>query len=425
MRIKGKDASSEDTNQAFHKLDNQNSKLAFLVVFLISFMCLEIIFRTAIHNLSIFILSNIDESLRCWFWDYMAFFDGYSGKIFLLLIIVNFKNLYAALAFITISEFTIYLTNILRLFYYQSQPFWIKADLRPCSCEVNYGNPSIISASTIVMFLIFNRIFKSKTSSSINIILNLICSFLVILTSFSRFVQNSHSINQILFGFAIGYSVYYIFFEIFEIKYRDKKQFIHIFFNKYVIRFIYFLLILHILTNFIYYLIDFYSDKNWLDMITKYCDIVPFNFHDNEAYQKVCSIMLSVSIIITVYVEYILIFEGNIHEMLSNNIDMKKREKWNDTSNIKSVIRFLIMYLSFLYIQSIFYEGDPNIDSFIKLLFMRYFLLNVTVAVYLFLIAKFLLKVLNLTKEIKLYERTNESFKYNSNLNEKFLTPTD
>ena len=160
-------------------------------------------------------------------------------------------------------------------------------------------------------------------------------------------------------------------------------------------------------------------------MITKYCDIVPFNFHDNEAYQKVCSIMLSVSIIITVYVEYILIFEGNIHEMLSNNIDMKKREKWNDTSNIKSVIRFLIMYLSFLYIQSIFYEGDPNIDSFIKLLFMRYFLLNVTVAVYLFLIAKFLLKVLNLTKEIKLYERTNESFKYNSNLNEKFLTPTD
>jgi hypothetical protein len=33
----------------------------------------------------------------------------------------------------------------------------------------------------------------------------------------ARFVQNSHSINQVLFGFAIGYSVYYIFFEIFEI----------------------------------------------------------------------------------------------------------------------------------------------------------------------------------------------------------------
>jgi hypothetical protein len=394
-------------NSPFHKVDKNNSKLFFLVIFLISTLILETLIRRPLHNLSLYILSHIDESSRCSFWDDISFFEGFSGKVFLLILIVNFKNIYAALAFISISEFTIYFTNILKLFYYEPQPFWLKANLRPCSCNVNYGNPSNTAAGTMTMFLILNKIFKKKNSSLNNALIALTFGTFLFIPNVARFVQNSHSINQVLFGFAIGYSVYYIFFEIFEINYKDSNQFIYIFYNKYMIRFIYFLLVLHIINNFMFYLIDFYSDKNWLDVITKFCDIVPYNFHDNEAYQKVCSIMLSVSLIFTMYLEYILIYESNIDEMIKYNVDMKNKDKWNDTGLGKTYIRIALMYGSFYYIESIFFKGNPKIDSFIKLLFLRYILINIVVGVHLFLICKFLMKVLNLTNEHHLSKITS------------------
>jgi len=99
------------------------------------------------------------------------------------------------------------------------------------------------------------------------------------------------------------------------------------------------------------------------------------------------------------YLEYILIYESNIDEMIKYNVDMKKKEKWNDTGLGKTFIRIALMYGSFYYIESIFFKGNPKIDSFIKLLFLRYILINIVVGVHLFLICKFLMKVLNLTNE--------------------------
>ena len=72
------------------------------------------------------------------------------------------------------------------------------------------------------IFIERSKIFKKKNNCFHNIILGSTCTLLVLITSLARFLQNSHSINQILFGFSIGFSIFYIFFEKNSIKY-DKR----------------------------------------------------------------------------------------------------------------------------------------------------------------------------------------------------------
>ena len=72
-----------------------------------------------------------------------------------------------------------------------------------------------------------------------------------------------------------------------------------------------------------------------------------------------------------------------------------------------TIIRLIFTYITFLYIQSLFLIGDVKTDSFMKLIFYRFILLNIFVGLYLFLIVKFILRYVNLTNE-KIFQIEDE-----------------
>jgi len=392
----------QPTQIKHRKLLKRRDKITFFFVFVFLLFVVEIILRNPLYNLSLMIMHNLNGNAYCNLWDRLAFFELYTGKIFLLLVIINFKNIYAGLIFVSITEFSTFLNGILKLFYLQPRPFWIDTGLTPCSCFVNYGNPSTTAINSIIIFLVFYRCFrKNKKQSNYrvhNIILGILCTFLVLMTCFTRFIQYAHSLNQLFFGFGIGYSLYYLVFEIFEVEVESKEHF-RIFIEHFTHKIIFFLLMAHVAANIIHYFLKLDYDQSWLDVLTKYCDYIPFNFFDNESYQKSCSIFLAIAVIFSVYLEYILIFDYDFDKFYYYNVDMKASYKWNDTSIPITIIRLIFSYLTFLYIQSLFLVGDLKTDSFITLIFYRFILLNIFVGLYLFLIVKFILRYVYLTNE--------------------------
>ena len=394
------DALKEDKSA---KLLKRRDKITFFFVFVFLLFIIEIILRNPLYDLSLLIMHHIDGHSYCDYMNYLAFFEEYRGKIFLMLIIINFKNIYAGLVFISITEFSTFLNGILKLFYLQPRPFWIDSGLVPCSCFVNYGNPSTTAINSIIVFIVFYRFFrknpKTEQNSKVwNIILGSVCTFLALLTCATRFAQYAHSLNQIFFGFGIGYSLFYLVFEIFGVEVESKHHFKY-FMNNMTFKIILALLVLHIGTNIIHYLLKFDYDPQWLVVLTKYCEYIPFNFFDNESYQKSCSIFLAIAVILSVYLEYVLIFDYDFDKFYLYNVDMKSFLKWNDTSLQITIIRLIFSYITFLYIDSLFLIGDVKTDSFIKLIFYRFILLNIFVGLYLFLIVKFILRYVYLTNE--------------------------
>lgn len=386
----------------YRKLLKRRDKITFFFVFVFLLFIVEIILRWPLYNLSLWIMHNVNGNNYCYLWDKLAFFELYPGKIFLLLIIINFKNIYAGLIFVSVTEFSTFLNGILKLFYLQPRPFWIDAGLVPCSCFVNYGNPSTTAINSIIIFLVVYRCFRKRKREANhklhNVLLGSLCTFLVLLTCFTRFIQYAHSLNQLCFGWGIGYSLYYLVFEILEVEVESREHF-RIFIEHFTHNIIIGLLAAHVVTNVIHYFLKFEYDPSWLDQITLYCQYIPFNFFDNESYQKSCSIFLAVAVIFSVYLEYVLIFDYDFDKFYYYNVDMKHTYKWNDTSISITVIRLIFSYLTFLYIQSLFMVGDVRTDSFLKLIFYRFILLNIFVGLYLFLIVKFILRYVFLTNE--------------------------
>ena len=384
------------------KFLKRRDKITFFFVFLFLLFIVEIILRWPLYDLSLLIMNNLDGTEYCWLWDKLSYLELYPGKIFILLVIINFKNIYAGLIFVSITEFSTFLNGVLKLFYLQPRPFWIDAGLKPCSCFVNFGNPSTTAINTIIMFLVFYRCFRKekreKDSRMFNIILGSICGFLVLITCFTRFIQYAHSLNQLFFGFGIGYSLYYLVFEIFEVEFEKKDNFRY-FIEHVTHKIIIGLLLVHVATNVVHYFLKFEYDDSWLEVLTIYCEYIPFNFFDNESYQKSCSIFLAVAVIFSVYIEYVLIFNYEFDKFYAYNVDMKSNFKWNDTSLSITLIRLIFTYITFLYIQSLFLVGDVKTDSFMMLIFYRFILLNIFVGLYLFLIVKFILRYVNLTNE--------------------------
>jgi len=229
-----------------------------------------------------------------------------------------------------------------------------------------------------------------------------VCTLLTLITCLSRFAQYAHSLNQLFFGFGIGYSLFYLVFEIFEVELESRSHF-KFFIHSVVLKILVVLLCLNVATNIIHHLLKFDYDPSWLEVLTKYCEYIPFNFFDNESYQKSCSIFLAVAVILSVYLEYVLIFDYDFDKFYLYNVDMRSGYKWNDTSQSITLFRFIFMYITFLYIQSLFLIGDVKKDSFLKLIFYRFILLNIFVGLYLFLIVKFILRYVYLTNEKVFY----------------------
>ena len=195
---------------------------------------------------------------------------------------------------------------------------------------------------------------KKKKKSYIFTFIFIICICL------SRLLLGVHSINQILFGFCLGLSLYYLLFYIIELNSNDSNQLYYSISNLY--KFILWGFILIIISCVPYFLIhpDSFKineyDKNLQMKCPGYPNIKKF---EHESFTCIFSFIFVITSFIGCYVEFYYIFHNNISNwkrynfnydadneinLLEDNID-NKNKRWNDTELIKSLKRLVFICL--------------------------------------------------------------------------------
>ena len=117
--------------------------------------------------------------------------------------------------------FMVYLHDVIKLFYGDPRPFWINNILFQGECETSYGNPSGHSLNSFYFFLSFcyyiNKMKNIKNNNKMKIIIYLIAIFISGLIAFSRLVLGVNSVDQVIYGCALGIWLFLVFAFVFKI----------------------------------------------------------------------------------------------------------------------------------------------------------------------------------------------------------------
>ena len=110
---------------------------------------------------------------------------------------------------------SIYIDCLLKIIYHDPRPFWKEKNLYK-ECEGGFGNPSGHSFGSCATYLgiyhlsMRNKYFKKK--NNIKIFFFFFTLIFIFLIMISRLYNGTHSINQIIYGFLLGLSIYFLMF---------------------------------------------------------------------------------------------------------------------------------------------------------------------------------------------------------------------
>jgi hypothetical protein len=199
------------------------------------------------------------------------------------------------------------LVEILKNLYGNPRPYWKDVDLF-IVCEGGFGNPSGHSiASTGIFLALWSTIFdQNKLSSKINNnnninndeekkknnfpILKYICLFfslvLIFLIIFSRLYLAAHSLNQVLYGASLGFSLYLIYYKILELHIIKIGEFYEYFIKLINISLNYFILGLFFLTGLLIYFLKENETKPYEELLLTKCPKLKLykKFNENGLY---------------------------------------------------------------------------------------------------------------------------------------------
>ena len=171
-------------------------KLIFITIFFIVGFTIEFFYRKPLFDNSVSIAKAVQDSFR----PSATFFKYY--------------------AFLGVGEF------------YLAIVFFICFPITYCiTCEPVYGNPSGHSfqfTSNLLAFAqMFIDLFKLRKKSCI--IIYVICGILILSINFSRIVLGVHSLNQVIFGDTLGFTVYFIICKIIQPHKISEEKFFNVF----------------------------------------------------------------------------------------------------------------------------------------------------------------------------------------------------
>jgi len=230
------------------------------------------------------------------------------------------------------------------------------------------------------------------------------CIFMVVYIFLVRILQNIHFIYQLLYGLGIGYIIYYVFYEILEVDFSNKEQFREILNSPILISII--CVIVFTLTNVIHYNLELKNPNNdyYLTNIKKYCVINEIFSFDHESYTKSTRIFEFLGYFLGIYLEYVVVFSDDYEKFANYNID-SKYEMFNKTSNIKTLIRVLIMFVNHCYIISSFimnkYQKTPEESMFYSMM-VRLTIPYFFEGIFNFFVLKLAMRFINLTNNLAL-----------------------
>jgi membrane-associated phospholipid phosphatase len=337
----------------------------------------------------------------------------------IILIVYNFANIYKTyILLMTILLSTMFI-SILKMLYISPRPFWKNQKIEIFGCEGGWGNPSGHSLASTAFYLTFWHIIfechalrNNKILKRISLAATILFIFTIML---SRTFVGAHSINQILFGFLIGFGIYFFIFYVLCVKVNDSKQFLsYIAFRNLIYGFINFFIFLFVVLIF-----NFNQHEElfseWKNEINKKCPEIPDNKRlQNEALVTFATFLTNLGAFYGIKFEYYFSFGENIQnwrqfnfeidersddESLMTKITINKETQWNHTNSFYSILRLLVIILlcAFFMLPYFFIEWSDNL--LIVLIFKVFFPLNMITFsfFYLFKIILKSLRMVNLT----------------------------
>ena len=191
-----------------------------LIIYFITIIITENFYRDSLFNKSINLQEKIkgDKSKDDKFYLFWKIITNFGGEIIifpLYLVIFLFFPLNISFLVLIIIIYSSYITGLFKMIYKEARPYW-ESDILDIVCEKGYGNPSGHSlVSTCLYFslphIIINYFSSLKNKIILKIIIFSIFIILALLITISRFILSAHSINQIIYGFCLGFGLYSLF----------------------------------------------------------------------------------------------------------------------------------------------------------------------------------------------------------------------
>lgn len=195
-----------------------------LIVGLIVLFVVEPFVRNPLYTASVNIIWDMQlahPEKSYWFYKFADFLSALPTPIAACSILVfNHCNLMRSFICFVNMFSSMYFIGLFKLIYRDPRPiFETTPNIMVISCEGGFGNPSGHSYTSILFCLTYYEVligsatyFQNRVKTRRAILAFAI--FLAILISLSRLALGNHSINQIVFGFCLGFAHYFIVFKI-------------------------------------------------------------------------------------------------------------------------------------------------------------------------------------------------------------------
>jgi membrane-associated phospholipid phosphatase len=207
-------------------------KIIFWVIFSSLAIGLEFMYREPLFRLSLEWTKEIQKHIDTKFFSIISHLGTLPAFLPIFIILFLYFPLIKSYTFINVIVAVSFITNNMKIYYSNPRPYWVEPSILK-QCSAGYGNPSGHASESVVVYLTLWKILANsdifKRRNLLKYILLIFILVLLILIAFSRVYLGVHSVNQVIFGSTIGFSMYFLFMEIIQMDRIEPKTFFFIF----------------------------------------------------------------------------------------------------------------------------------------------------------------------------------------------------
>ena len=204
-------------------LKNKYINISILLFLILSFTS-EFIYRDSLFSYSLELeekLQNITPNGIIIFFKIITKVGGEYFIAFPVGFVLCFFSLIKSSIYISGLLFVFQFHSMMKIWYGNKRPFWIKGKLYKDICDGGFGNPSGHSITTTYIYLtLFIYLKESKFLRKrfyAQIIIFILFLFWIISIIFSRIILGLHSLNQIIYGSTLGIIVFLFITQVFKL----------------------------------------------------------------------------------------------------------------------------------------------------------------------------------------------------------------
>jgi len=300
------------------------------------------------------------------------------------------------LSLIILDSVGIFINGTMKILYRSPRPFWVNENLVPCGCATNYGSPSTTGLDIyLVCIVVYRGLINRRQEKWWKFLVWVFFLFPQAMAWISRFIQNEHSLHQLVFGYFVGYITQYIYFDLMEVDMNSEAQLKKLVNNTTLLFTVALSTLSWLFFNAVHYFFIHVSESpEMIALIEKYCSTaVTYYLFDNESYQKTAMAFLFIGAIVGILIEYRFVFGSNFEKFSKYNMG---DNRWTETPAFKTAIRMVLMYLLKRLLIPLAKWGSKTHDSVAYLNLSKNIVANFWKGIFYFTLIKLVFRYLGL-----------------------------